>query len=124
MSTKFKIDIRNLSEVIKIDKENKVVTVTNHKTGESYEETYDVLVLSPGAQPIKPGISGINECNNLFTLRNIPDTDQIKSFVDNQNLNMLLSLVEDLLVWRWPKICMKEGLKLHWLKQVVKSWLH
>ena len=74
MSTKFKIDIRNLSEV----------TVTNHKTGESYEETYDVLVLSPGAQPIKPGISGINECNNLFTLRNIPDTDQIKSFVDNQ----------------------------------------
>ena len=37
MSTKFKIDIRNLSEVIKIDKENKVVTVTNHKTGESYE---------------------------------------------------------------------------------------
>lgn len=84
MSTKFKIDIRNLSEVIKIDKENKVVTVTNHKTGESYEETYDVLVLSPGAQPIKPGISGINECNNLFTLRNIPDTDQIKSFVDNQ----------------------------------------
>lgn len=84
MSTKFKIDIRNLSEVIKIDKENKVVTVTNHKTGESYKETYDVLVLSPGAQPIKPGISGINECNNLFTLRNIPDTDQIKSFVDNQ----------------------------------------
>lgn len=84
MSTKFKIDIRNLSEVIKIDKENKVVTVTNHKTDESYEETYDVLVLSPGAQPIKPGISGINECNNLFTLRNIPDTDQIKSFVDNQ----------------------------------------
>ena len=84
MSTKFKIDIRNLSEVINSDKENKVVTVTNHKTGESYEETYDVLVLSPGAQPIKPGISGINECNNLFTLRNIPDTDQIKSFVDNQ----------------------------------------
>lgn len=84
MSTRFGIDIRNLSEVIKIDKENKIVTVINHKTGEKYEETYDVLVLSPGAQPIKPKIPGLNDCNNLFTLRNIPDTDQIKAFVDNQ----------------------------------------
>ena len=84
MSQRFGIDIRNLSEVIKIDKENKIVTVKNHKRDEVYEETYDVLVLSPGATPLKPGIPGINECNNLFTLRNIPDTDQIKAFVDHQ----------------------------------------
>lgn len=84
MNQRFGIDIRNLSEVIKIDKENKVVTVKNHKTDEVYEETYDVLVLSPGATPLKPEIPGINECNNLFTLRNIPDTDQIKAFVDHQ----------------------------------------
>ncbi|MCC0644760.1 MULTISPECIES: CoA-disulfide reductase [unclassified Clostridioides] len=83
MSSKFNLDIRNLSEVIKIDKENKSVSVKNHKTGETYEESYDVLVLSPGAKPIKPPISGINECKNLFTLRNIPDTDKIKTYVDN-----------------------------------------
>lgn len=85
MSNKFNIDIRNLSEVIKIDKENNKVTVKNHKTGEVYEENYDVLVLSPGASPIKPHISGINDCNNLFTLRNIPDTDKIKAYVDKES---------------------------------------
>ncbi|MDO7205357.1 FAD-dependent oxidoreductase [Paraclostridium bifermentans] len=85
MSDKFNMDIRNLSEVIKIDKENKKVTVKNHKTGEIYDESYDVLVLSPGASPIKPPINGINDCNNLFTLRNIPDTDKIKAYVDKDS---------------------------------------
>ncbi|MGL4106751.1 CoA-disulfide reductase [Clostridium sp. LP20] len=83
MSKKFNLDIRNLSEVIGINKEEKKVTVKNHKSGEVYEESYDTLVLSPGANPIKPPISGIDSCNNLFTLRNIPDTDRIKGFVDN-----------------------------------------
>ncbi|MGL5651497.1 MAG: CoA-disulfide reductase [Paraclostridium sp.] len=85
MSDKFNMDIRNLSEVIKIDKENKKVTVKNHKTGETYDESYDVLVLSPGASPIKPPINGIKDCNNLFTLRNIPDTDKIKDYVDKDS---------------------------------------
>lgn len=84
MSNKFNIDIRNFSEVVKIDKKNKTVTVKNHKTNETYEENYDNLVLSPGASPIKPPISGINDCDNLFILRNIPDTDKIKNFI-NEN---------------------------------------
>lgn len=84
MSNKFNIDIRNFSEVVKIDKKNKTVTVKNHKTNEIYEENYDNLVLSPGASPIKPPISGINDCDNLFILRNIPDTDKIKNFI-NEN---------------------------------------
>ncbi|NMS88847.1 CoA-disulfide reductase [Clostridioides difficile] len=83
MSSKFNLDIRNLSEVIKINKENKKVSVKNHKTGEIYEEDYDILVLSPGAKPIKPTIPGINESENLFTIRNIPDADKIKTYVDN-----------------------------------------
>lgn len=85
MSAKFNLDIRNLSEVTKIDKKNKIITVKNHKTGEIYEESYDVLILSPGAKPIKPNLKGINECENLFTLRNVPDTDNIKTYVDNNN---------------------------------------
>lgn len=84
MSNKFKLDIRNFNEVIEIDRENKKVKVKNLKTNREYEETYDILVLSPGAAPVKPQIHGIDECDNLFTLRNIPDTDKIKNFVDNK----------------------------------------
>ncbi|WP_102264366.1 CoA-disulfide reductase [Mesobacillus jeotgali] len=84
MSKKFNMDIRNLSEVTRIDRGRKVVEIKNLKTGETYEESYDVLVLSPGASPIKPPIPGINEAEALFTLRNIPDTDKIKAYVDEQ----------------------------------------
>jgi CoA-disulfide reductase len=84
MSKKFNMDIRNLCEVTRIDRERKVVEIKNLKTGETYEEDYDVLVLSPGASPIKPPIPGINEAEALFTLRNIPDTDKIKAYVDEQ----------------------------------------
>ncbi|GAE44033.1 CoA-disulfide reductase [Mesobacillus boroniphilus JCM 21738] len=84
MSKKFNMDIRNLSEVTRIDRERKVVEIKSLKTGETYEESYDVLVLSPGASPIKPPIPGINEAEALFTLRNIPDTDKIKAYVDEQ----------------------------------------
>ncbi|AGX42501.1 CoA-disulfide reductase [Clostridium saccharobutylicum] len=86
MSAKFNLDIRNLSEVIRIDKDNKKIKIGNKKNGEIYEEGYDVLVLSPGANPLKPPIPGIEECDNLFTLRNIPDTDKIKSYVDNKKI--------------------------------------
>lgn len=82
MKERFKLDVRNLSEVIEIDKNNKKVKVKNHKTKEVYEETYDKLILSPGAMPKIPDIEGIKSCENLFTLRNIPDTDKIKNYVD------------------------------------------
>ncbi|MBT2689126.1 CoA-disulfide reductase [Bacillus sp. ISL-47] len=84
MSKKFNLDIRNLSEVTKINREKKTVEVKNLKTGLLYEETFDYLVLSPGASPIKPPIPGIEEAEDLFTLRNIPDTDKIKAYVDEK----------------------------------------
>jgi NADPH-dependent 2,4-dienoyl-CoA reductase/sulfur reductase-like enzyme/peroxiredoxin family protein/TusA-related sulfurtransferase/rhodanese-related sulfurtransferase len=84
MSEKFNLDIRNFNEALNIDRENKVIKIKNHKTNEEYEESYDISVLSPGAAPIKPQISGISECDNLFTLRNIPDTDKIKAYVDEK----------------------------------------
>lgn len=82
MKERFKLDVRNLSEVIEIDKDNKKVKVKNHKNEEVYEETYDKLILSPGAMPKIPDIEGIKSCENLFTLRNIADTDKIKNYVD------------------------------------------
>lgn len=84
MSKRFNVDIRNLSEVTNINRTNKTVTVTNIVTNEVYEESYDVLILSPGANPMVPPITGLKEAKNLFTLRNIPDTDAIKSFVDHE----------------------------------------
>jgi CoA-disulfide reductase len=82
MSEKFNLDIRNLSEVTKINRVQKSVEVKNVTTGEIYEESYDKLVLSPGASPIKPPIPGIETAEALFTLRNIPDTDKIKSYTN------------------------------------------
>ncbi|WP_179288919.1 CoA-disulfide reductase [Bacillus sp. 7894-2] len=85
MSKKFNLDIRNLSEVIGISREQKTVEVKNFRTGEIYEESYDTLLLSPGAKPIVPPIEGLSDAQNVFTLRNIPDTDKIKAFVDERH---------------------------------------
>lgn len=85
MSTRFNIDIRVFSEVLDIDKVNKKVKVRNINTNEVYEESYDKLILSPGAKPIIPVIKGLAEANNVFALRNIPDADRIKGFVDEEN---------------------------------------
>lgn len=84
MSTKYNLDIRNLSEVVNINRESKSVQVKDLKSGQVYEESYDVLLLSPGAKPIVPPIPGIQEAKHLFTLRNVPDTDRIKAFVTKE----------------------------------------
>ena len=78
---RFNIDVREQTEVISIDAENKVVTAKNQISGEVYEESYDKLVLSPGAEPLRPPFPGINN-EGIFTLRNVNDTDYIKAYVD------------------------------------------
>jgi len=82
MHHKFNIDVRNLSEVTEINIEKKSVTVSDLRTGKTYVETYDKVIISTGSQPVKPPISGLKEAKNLFTLRNIPDMDLIKSFIE------------------------------------------
>ncbi|WP_286231575.1 FAD-dependent oxidoreductase [Neobacillus mesonae] len=82
MSERFNLDIRNSSEVLSISPENKSVAIKNLRTGEVYEETYEKLLLSPGARPIVPPIPGLKENQLLFTLRNIPDMDKIKNYVE------------------------------------------
>jgi len=85
MKARFNIDVRNNSEVISIDPKNKKVTVKSKLKG-IYEESYDNLILSPGGKAIRPNIPGINS-NKIFTLRNIPDTDAIKAYVDRKGIN-------------------------------------
>ena len=77
------IDSRVKQEVTQINRKEKFVTVKNLETGESYTETYDKLVLSPGAAPIVPPLPGVDK-PGVFTLRNLPDMDRIKAFVDQK----------------------------------------
>jgi len=84
MKARFNIDVRNNSEVVSVDPANKKVTVKS-KTRGIYEENYDDLILSPGAKALRPNIPGIDS-SKIFTLRNIPDTDAIKSYVDKKGI--------------------------------------
>lgn len=81
---RFNIDVRVKNEALKINADAKTVTVKNLETDAVYEESYDYLILSPGAEPVKPNISGIDS-DFVFTLRNIPDTLKIKQYIEKAN---------------------------------------
>ncbi len=77
------VDVKVLHEVTAINRDRKSLSVKNLETGEEFEDSYDKLVLSPGAEPLRPGIPGISS-DKIFTLRNVPDTDRIKSFIEEK----------------------------------------
>ncbi|WP_315114055.1 DsrE/DsrF/DrsH-like family protein [Clostridium intestinale] len=84
INDRFNVDVRVNSDVVSIDTDRKVVKVNSLEKGE-YEESYDYLILSPGAKPIKPPIKGIDS-SKIYTLRNVPDTDKIKKVVDEKGI--------------------------------------
>jgi NADPH-dependent 2,4-dienoyl-CoA reductase/sulfur reductase-like enzyme/peroxiredoxin family protein/rhodanese-related sulfurtransferase/TusA-related sulfurtransferase len=81
---RFNLEVRTLSEVVAINCTAKHITVKDLRTGNTYTENYDKLVLSPGAEPVKPPLPGIN-MEGIFTLRNVPDTDKIKTYITEKN---------------------------------------
>lgn len=78
---RFNIDVRINSKVVAIDAKNKSVTVNKVDTDESYTEKYDKLILSPGAEAVRPPIQGIDN-KGIYTLRNVSDTDKIKNYIN------------------------------------------
>ncbi|WP_052487697.1 FAD-dependent oxidoreductase [Gordoniibacillus kamchatkensis] len=84
MKSRFNIDVRVNSEVIKVDPERKIVLVRRNGK-EEYEESFDYLILAPGARPIRPKIEGIDH-PRIVSLRNIPDTDRLKQIVDQDGI--------------------------------------
>ena len=83
-NNRFKIDVRVRQEVIKIKKEEKKVVIKKINTGEEYEESYDKLVLSPGAEPINPFID--LKSDKIKTLRTVEDSIEIKEYIKNNHI--------------------------------------
>ena len=88
-NARFNIDVRTTTEVTAIDPVKKTVTAVKQATGEVYIETYDKLILSPGAEPLRPPLPGINS-EGIFTLRNVNDTDYIKSYIQHNQVKKVL----------------------------------
>jgi NADPH-dependent 2,4-dienoyl-CoA reductase/sulfur reductase-like enzyme/rhodanese-related sulfurtransferase len=82
--TRFRIEVRTENEVTLVDREQQEIEIKRLRTGESYREKYDALVLSPGAAPIRPPLPGI-DLPGIFVLRTIPDSRKIRSWITEHN---------------------------------------
>ena len=80
---RFRIEVKVHHEVTAIHRDSKTVTVKNLLTGESFEDSYDSLVLSPGAAPLRPELPGL-DLPGVFTVRTIPDTREIRGWIAKQ----------------------------------------
>lgn len=83
LQARFDLDVRPNSEAISIDSDNKEVVVKTDQ--ETYTLGYDKLILSPGAKPFIPPAKGLEEAENIFTLRSVPDVDAIANFINIHN---------------------------------------
>ena len=81
---RFRVDMRVRYEVTGIDPDKKTVSVKNLMTGDEFEESYDKLILSPGARPTQPRLPGVG-LDRLFTLRTVEDTLRIKEYIDKNH---------------------------------------
>jgi NADPH-dependent 2,4-dienoyl-CoA reductase/sulfur reductase-like enzyme/rhodanese-related sulfurtransferase len=82
LEKRFRIQVRTRHLVTAIDRQRKIITVLARDSGQTFEQPYDKLILSPGAAPIVPPIDGV-AASNVFTLRNMEDTDRIKTYLDS-----------------------------------------
>ena len=82
--SRFRVAMRVRHEVTAIHPDRKTVSVTNLETGEAFEESYDKLILSPGAKPTQPRLPGVG-LDKLFTLRTVEDTFRIKAYISENH---------------------------------------
>ncbi|WP_080145760.1 FAD-dependent oxidoreductase [Marinilactibacillus piezotolerans] len=83
LKARFNLDVRPNSEAVSINAETKEVTVKAE--AEEYNLSYDKLILSPGASPLIPPINGLDEAENIFALRSVPDVDAISEFIEKKH---------------------------------------
>lgn len=106
------IDVRIASEAISIDRKNKSVKIKDLRNGKEYFESYDKLVLSPGAVPIKPPISGTDNPRVMY-LRNIEDMDKIKAELDKYNVKTAVIIGGGYIGIEMAENLKNRGLKVH-----------
>lgn len=82
LKARFNLDVRPFHEVTSISPENKTLTVKNDHG--SFTESYDKLILSPGAKPLIPEMAGLTEATNVYSLRNVPDLDRIMQALEKE----------------------------------------
>ncbi|MEG2453030.1 MAG: FAD-dependent oxidoreductase, partial [Clostridium sp.] len=80
---RFRIDVRVRQEAVKIDPERKIVTIKDLEQDKEYEETYDKLILSPGARPVRLPLPGV-DLDRVFVLRTVEDTLAMRTFLTEQ----------------------------------------
>ena len=86
LKSQYNLDVKVQHEVVKINKEEKTIVIKKVDTGEEYKESYDKLILSPGARAIRPSsIKGVDR-DNVFTVKNVVDIDGLKKYIDNNNV--------------------------------------
>ena len=86
LKSQYNLDVKVEHEVVKINKEEKTITIRKVDSGEEYEESYDKLILSPGARAIRPSsIIGVDR-DNVFTIKNVVDIDRLKKYIDENNI--------------------------------------
>lgn len=83
--TKYNIEARVQQEVVRINREQKTITIKDLKTNRNYEESYDTLVLSPGASPIVPDLEGIHS-KHVFTIRNVVDINRLNQYLQTDHV--------------------------------------
>ena len=133
MRKRFGIDIRVRHEVVSIDRIGKTVQVRDHHEGRTYRQSYDLLVLSPGAQSVKPMLPGMDN-HRVFCLRTVPDAERIRRFVEqNDPLAAVvvgggaigLEMTENLahLGLRVTLVEMADQV-MPWLDREIAEWIH
>ena len=118
LKARFNLDVRPFHEVISISPAEHTVTVRHD--GQEFTESYDKLILSPGAKPFVPTIEGLAEAKNAYTLRNVPDLDEIWTIIQKK----LSSSVQALSGLKWLKIWQNVACKLLLLRKHPMSCHH
>ncbi|MGE5454084.1 MAG: FAD-dependent oxidoreductase [Methylocystaceae bacterium] len=111
MRSRFNIDVRTLNEVVAIIPEQKRVVINDLSQGTEYQESYDYLMLCPGAAPIIPDLPGI-EGENVFVVRNIPDSDRIKQYVEKNRSSQVVVLGGGFIGLEMAEMMLERGLKV------------
>jgi NADPH-dependent 2,4-dienoyl-CoA reductase/sulfur reductase-like enzyme len=101
LRARFRLDVRTLTSVERIDCVTKGLVVRDLRTGREYAERYDKLILAPGAAPLRPPIPG-TDLPNVFTLRSLADTDRIKAAVD-AGVRQAMIVGRGTSAWNWPR---------------------